>query len=106
MARTVHCDQDDGEQALFLVSNLDDGSALAMCRNCFASWVVALADSIGTHSPNGAAEAALVDAEAPQEVEAAPKPPRPKRGRRAPQSFEEAVSAPESPFRDPPSDDS
>ena len=37
------CDTDDGNPANMLVTNLDDGSVLALCGACFPDWVQAMA---------------------------------------------------------------
>lgn len=101
MARTIYCDEEDGQVAAFLVSNLTTGEVVAVCDQHWPAWIMTLADAFAPGPSEVPAQEAQAAAEAAGEAGAAPAPPVPKRRRAGRQDASAELSSPASPFPDP-----
>lgn len=101
MARTIYCDEEDGQAASFLVSNLETGEVVAVCAQHWPAWVRTLADAFAPGPAEVPAEEAQAAAAAAEEAGAATAPPPPKRRRPGRQGASEALASETSPFPDP-----
>lgn len=103
MAEFICDGSEPGEEhaATFLITNLDDGDTVKLCGPHLPMWGAAIVQAAGGTVAWPGPEAAENGAVAPGEGEAAPDPPRPKRGRPRRENGEAALSSESSPFPDP-----
>lgn len=59
------CDSDDGNAAVMLITNLENGDTFACCGECFPTWVRTVADQL-------APAPAVIDAPLPDDSQAPP----------------------------------
>lgn len=99
------CDADDGELALFLVTNCQNGDTLAACPGHFIVWAQTMLQAMAPDPQDGGRAEATGGAQAPEEVGEGPSPPRRKRGQSRRQADSGEAPDTVSPFPDIPPDD-
>lgn len=95
------CDNEDGQPAAMLLTNLENGDTTALCGPCVPGWVFALAASFRESGIEDPTLTSPGNGEAAGEGGAALNPSRPKRGRRGRQEIPPELTSEESPFSDP-----
>ena len=100
MAQPLKCDSGDDQPAALVVTDPTSGQVNAWCGTCVLVWMRATLEAVGMRVLDGPAAEPTAAAEAAGEGEAAPDPPRPKRGRTRRQAGPEDLSAAQSPFSD------
>ena len=79
----IPCMNEDGNQASFIISNIDTGDVISVCGECFPLWVLSVAEAMTAMvAPENAPEAAettqgasTAKKKAPPRRRAAPKTP-------------------------------
>lgn len=100
MAASIACDSDDGNPALFLITNLETGDTLSPCALHAGDTFRALADAFAPIPDQEPALEPTAGGTAAQEGEAAPVPPRPKSGQDGHEAAPKALTSEASPFPD------
>lgn len=100
MPQTIPCDSDDGNPALFLITNMETGDTLNPCVLHAADTFRALADAFAAIPDQEPAPEPTVGAAPGEEGEAAPNPPRPKSGQDGHEAAPKALTSQASPFPD------
>lgn len=100
MARPLPCDNQDQNEASFLITNLRTGEVVSLCDACYAGFVTAMAEALAPGPLEGAPGELEAAAEAAGEGEAGRNPARPKRRRQRPQKGSQALASEASPFPD------
>lgn len=79
----IPCMNEDGNQASFIISNIDTGDVISVCASCFPLWVLTVAEAM-TGINEAAASSDAAEATQGTSNGKAKRPPRPKKAPTAP----------------------